>query len=321
MNIVVVVELAQGKPSTATLEQLALARILADSGQVFALLLSGAGGAAATLIARGADKVMLGAKAAFDGYNSDTWVGCTANAALEQQATLILAAHTPSGADLAPRVAFRLNGGCATGCLKIESINDALHFTRASHGGNVRETLSFKTAVVSATLRAGVYEALPADPARRGEIIELRETSPSRIRVIKRQREMNEGPRLEDAKVIIAGGRGLGGPEGFTVLAPLAQTLGGVVGASRVPCDLGWCSHAMQIGLTGKTVTPELYIAVGISGASHHLAGCGNAKTIVAINTDKDAAIFREAKFGVVGDYSKIVPALNKAIKSLPPLT
>ena len=101
----------------------------------------------------------------------------------------------------------------------------------------------------------------------------------------------------------------------------LAQALGGVVGASRVPCDLGWCSHAMQIGLTGKTVTPELYIAVGISGASHHLAGCGNAKTIVAINTDQDAAIFREAKFGVVGDYSKIVPALTAAIAALPKLS
>ena len=91
-----------------------------------------------------------------------------------------------------------------------------------------------------------------------------------------------------------------------------------VVGASRVPCDLNWCSHAMQIGLTGKTVTPELYIAVGISGASHHLAGCGNAKTIIAINTDKDAAIFREARFGVTGDFAKVVPALTAAIRALP---
>jgi electron transfer flavoprotein alpha subunit len=138
------------------------------------------------------------------------------------------------------------------------------------------------------------------------------------VRVIERKRESGVGVRLEDAKVIIAGGRGLNGPEGFDVLATLAETLGGVVGASRVPCDLGWCSHAMQIGLTGKTVTPELYIAVGISGASHHLAGCGNAKTMVAINTDKDAAIFRDAKFGVVGDYAKVVPALTAAIRALP---
>jgi electron transfer flavoprotein alpha subunit len=124
--------------------------------------------------------------------------------------------------------------------------------------------------------------------------------------------------RLEEATVIVAGGRGLNGAEGFKVLEPLVAALGGAVGASRVPCDLGWCSHAMQIGLTGKTVTPALYIAVGISGASHHLAGCGNAKTIVAINTDKNAAIFRDAKFGVVGDYAKVVPALTAAIRALP---
>ncbi len=146
----------------------------------------------------------------------------------------------------------------------------------------------------------------------------LNETPPSRIRVIERKRDASEGVRLEDAKVIVAGGRGLNGPEGFKVLQPLVEVFGGAMGASRVPCDLGWCSHAMQVGLTGKTVTPELYIAVGISGASHHLAGCGNAKTIVAINTDKEAAIFRQAKFGVVGDYAQVVPALTAALRALP---
>ncbi len=187
-----------------------------------------------------------------------------------------------------------------------------------AHGGNVRETLRLKTSIAVATVRAGIYDALPADAQRRGEVIVLDATPPSRIRVIERKRDSGEGVRLEDAKAIVAGGRGLNGPEGFKVLEPLAEILGGAVGASRVPCDLGWCSHAMQIGLTGKTVTPELYIAVGISGASHHLAGCGNAKTIVAINTDRDAAIFRDAKFGVVGDYAKVVPALTAALSALP---
>ena len=319
--ILVIAELANEKLAPASLEQLALARKLAPSGTVVALLLGADRAAAEALIARGADKVVLGARAAFDGYNSDAWVNCAADAAREHAATLVLAAHTPRGADLAPRLAFRLNAGCATGCVSVEQHNGALLFTRASHGGNARETLRFKTEAVVATVRAGVYDALPADATCTGEIAVLNTAPPSRIRVVERQPEDNGAQRLEDAKVIVAGGRGINGPEGFDVLAPLAETLRGVVGASRVPCDLGWCSHAMQIGLTGKTVTPELYIAVGISGASHHLAGCGNAKTIVAINTDKDAAIFRDAKFGVVGDFAKVVPALTAAIRALPTVT
>ena len=273
--------------------------------------------AAKALIARGADRVLLGAQPLFDGYNSDAWVACAGNTAREHKASLVLMAHTPYGGDLAPRLAFRLQAGCATGCVRVERRQNALLFTRASHGGNVRETLRFKTDVAVATLRAGVYDALPADAARSGEIVVLKEAPVSRIRVIERRRESSGTQRMEDARVIVSGGRGLNGPEGFKVLEPLAAALGGLVGASRVPCDLGWCSHAMQIGLTGKTVTPELYIAVGISGASHHLAGCGNAKTIVAINTDPEAAIFREAKFGVVGDFAKVVPALTAALKTI----
>jgi electron transfer flavoprotein alpha subunit len=309
------------KLSTASLELIALARMLANGKPVVALLLDADMPTAEILIACGADKVVLGSREVFDGYNSDTWAACTANVAREHAASLVLAPHTPRGADLLPRVAFRLNAACATGCVSIEHKDGAILCTRASHGGNVRETLRMKTLVAVATVRAGIYDALPADAMRQGEIITLSEAPASRVRVIECKRESGAGVRLEDAKVIIAGGRGLNGPEGFKVLEPLAEILGGVVGASRVPCDLGWCSHAMQIGLTGKTVTPELYIAVGISGASHHLAGCGNAKTIVAVNTDKDAAIFREAKFGVVGDFAKVVPALTTAIRALPKAT
>lgn len=317
-NVLVIAELADGVPAGATLENLALARRLAGSAQVIALLLAADEAVAKLLIARGADRVLLGEKALFDSYNSDVWVACAEQVAREQGVSLVLMAHTPQGSDLAPRLAFRLGAGCATGCVGVEQQDGTLLFTRASHGGNVRETLRFKTDIAVATVRAGIYDALPADAMRSGEIIALTEAPSSRIRVIERRRESGGAQRLEDARVIVSGGRGLNGPEGFKVLEPLAAALGGAIGASRVPCDLGWCSHAMQIGLTGKTVTPELYIAVGISGASHHLAGCGNAKTIVAINTDGDAAIFRDAKFGVVGDFAKVVPALTQAIRSLP---
>ena len=320
MSILVVAEMANGQPSSASIELLALARTLSLGKPVIVLLLGADRASADALIARGADKVLLGSQQAFDGYNSDTWATCAATIAREHAATLVLAPHTPRGADLLPRLAFRLDAACATGCVSVESQDGILHFSRAAHGGNVRETLRMKSNIAVATVRAGLYDALPTDAQRHGEIVELNEAPPSRIRVIERKRDAGEGVRLEDAKAIVSGGRGLNGPEGFKVLEPLAAALGGAVGASRVPCDLGWCSHAMQIGLTGKTVTPELYIAVGISGASHHLAGCGNAKTIVAINTDKDAAIFRDAKFGVVGDYAKVVPALTAAIRALPPI-
>ena len=318
----VIAELVGGKLSAGSLELLALARSLFGGGTV-AVMAPGADALTAQmLITRGADKIYVSGGSNAADYISDAWVGYAERLARELNPTVILAAHNSTGADLAPRLAFRLRdlgGACATGCIAIEDRNGTLHFTRPCYGGNARETVSYKTGLVVATVRAGIYDALPVNAARHGEIIAM-EMPPSRVRVIERHRDDGSAQRLEDAKVIVAGGRGLNGPEGFKVLEPLAATLGGVVGASRVPCDLGWCSHAMQIGLTGKTVTPELYIAVGISGASHHLAGCGNAKTIVAINTDAEAAIFRDAKFGVVGDYAKVVPALTAAIRVLPVL-
>jgi electron transfer flavoprotein alpha subunit len=319
-TVLVIVELIAGKPPAVSLELLALARARSGSGAVVVLAPGADEAIAQALIARGADTVHVSAASDRSEYNGDSWVDSAERLARDLNPAVILAAHNSGGADLAPRLAFRLGAGCAMGCVAIDAINGALHFTRTCYGGNARETLSFKTATVVATVRAGIYSALPADRARQGEIIAV-ELPHSRVQIIERHRDKGGAQRLEDAKVIVAGGRGLNGEEGFKVLEPLAAALNGVVGASRVPCDLGWCSHAMQIGLTGKTVTPELYIAVGISGASHHLAGCGNAKTIVAINTDADAAIFRDAKFGVVGDYAKVVPALTAAILALPSLS
>jgi electron transfer flavoprotein alpha subunit len=316
----VMVELVGGKPATAGLELLALARALSGEGTVAALMPGADAATAQTLVARGADKVFVVNDAVAAEYDSDAWIGCAERLARNWNPVLILAAHNSSGADLAPRLAFRLGVGCATGCVAIENHSGTLHFTRSCYGGNARETVSFKSSPAVATVRAGIGDALPADATRRGEIIAVA-LAPSRVRVIERRRDCGAAQRLEDAKVIVAGGRGLNGAEGFKVLQPLAETLGGALGASRVPCDLGWCTHAMQIGLTGRTVTPELYIAVGISGASHHLAGCGNARTIVAINTDAEAAIFRAAKFGVVGDYAKVVPALTAALRALPPIS
>ena len=312
--VLVIAEVRNGSPTPLTRELLGLARDLAPGGEVAALLIADDSRAVADLVAHGADRIYLRE----DAGSGEQWLPHAEHVAREIVPRAIFAGHTPAGADLAPRLAFRLESAVATGCVAVDCENGELRFTRPCYGGNVRETVLIGSVPAVATIKAGAGIAR-ADPQRRGEIVRLAaSTVTPRTRVIARERESAPGLRLEDARVVVAGGRGLEGPEGFRVLEALARVLGAAVGASRVPCDLGWCPHSWQIGLTGKTVTPELYFAVGISGAGHHMAGCGNAKTIVAINNDAQAAIFRDARFGVVGDYRKLVPALAQAIKDLP---
>jgi electron transfer flavoprotein alpha subunit len=228
---------------------------------------------------------------------------------------VILASHASRGADLAPRLAFRLEGAPALGCIAVEPAAGRVVVTRPCYGGNAREVVAIEAAPAVVTLRQGSADMPARDERRTGDVRALDFTPPAaRARVLERHRDSGDAVRLEDARVVVAGGRGVEGPEGFETLRELAQALGGALGASRVPCDLGWCPHSMQIGLTGKTVTPDLYIAVGISGAGHHLAGCGGAKSIVAINIDAEAPIFRRARFGVVGDFRAIVPELTRML-------
>ena len=313
-TILVAAESRAGTPTPLTRELLALARTL-DQADVAALLVAPDDRGARDLIAYGADRVYWLEYA--EDYEGEVWVFAAEGLARKLQPLAVLAGHTPAGADLAPRLAFRLERGVATGCVGVASESGKLLFTRPCYGGNVRETVSFASAPAIATVKAGVGAAA-ADPAREGEIVALdaAEMKP-RVRVVSRERETSDTKSLEDAKTIVAGGRGLEGPEGFRVLEDFARVLDAAVGSSRVPCDLGWCPHSWQIGLTGKTVTPDLYFAVGISGAGHHMAGCGNARAIVAINTDAEAAIFRDARFGVIGDYREIVPALAQAVRRL----
>ena len=314
--LLVVAETREGLASPLTRELLGLARELASGSgaEVDALLIAKSDSAVQDLFAHGADRVHLCVSPGADEYEGELWVGIAEHVARELAPAAILAGHTPAGADLAPRLAFRLDTAAAMGCVAVAVESGRLLFTRPCYGGNVRETVSMTVAPAIATVKAGVGSAT-VDAARQGE--EVRVAAPvikPKARVVARERGAADTKSLEDAKTIVAGGRGLEGPEGFRVLETLAAVLGAAVGASRVPCDLGWCPHSWQIGLTGKTVTPDLYFAVGISGAGHHMAGCGNARTIVAINTDPLAAIFRDARFGVVGDYRRIVPALIQAL-------
>jgi electron transfer flavoprotein alpha subunit len=314
-NILLIAEFADEKPSALTRELLGLAHRLASGGGVVVLAFTPTRNALEALATYGADHICWCECA--QEYEGERWVAVAEQVARDVAPVAILAGHTPAGAELAPRLAFRLESAVATGCTAVTAESGTLFFTRGCFGGNVRETLSFSSAPAVATIRPGVGEALTRHDGT-AEVVRVDvPTFAPRVRVLARERETVDSKRLEDAKIIVAGGRGLEGPEGFRVLEKLATALGGAVGASRVPCDLGWCPHSWQIGLTGKTVTPDLYIAVGISGAGQHMAGCGNARTIVAINTDPDAAIFRDARFGLVGDYRKLVPALTTAVAAL----
>lgn len=322
MNILVVAEAVDGKLHASTLELLGLARSLkaATGGEIgVALIESGPGSATTALGELGADVVCRSACADLAQATGESRLAPLEAACEHVEPQVVLLAHNVLGAELGPRLGFRMGAGVSTGCTEVEVAADVVRCTRPCYGGIAREVNEFDAAVVIATVRAGIYDLAQPEAGRAVRVVDLApiDVAASRVRVVERRTETDEGPRLEDAKIIVSGGRGLEGPGGFEVLKALAIELGAAVGASRVPCDLGWCPHSMQIGLTGKTVTPDLYIAVGISGAGHHMAGCGNAKTIVAINSDPEAGIFQDARFGVVGDYRDVVPAFAAQVRKL----
>jgi electron transfer flavoprotein alpha subunit len=322
-DVLVLAELAQGEPIEVTYELLGLARRLVEGlgGRVSATVLgNGVDNAAQNLIAGGADRVYVADNAALAEYQGDAWVLGLEKITQEACPAIVLLGQTPIGADLAPRLAFRLGTAAAMDCVEAVVEDGKLLMTRPCYGGNARAVVSFKTLPAVATIKAKSQDSLERDESRTGEVVKVTlslDPSAVRTRIIDRQQARAEGVRLEDADIVIAGGRGLGGPEGFRLLEGLAERLDAAVGASRAATDLGWCPHSRQIGLTGKVVTPNLYVAIGISGASQHMAGCTGAKNIVAINNDPEAAIFKAARFGVVGDYGQIVPPLIEEIRKL----
>lgn len=321
-NVLVVVETADGRASDLSYELLAIARQLVQGsdGIVSAAVLEGPDAPCVRdLGARGADQVFSISDDRSSAYGAERWLATLPSLLAEHGPSHILMGHTSLGAELGPRLAFRLGSTVATGCERLELKQGKLSVLRPCFGNKARETLTLEKCPAVATVRARMSDPLPPT-ARDVKVIAVGPPAGSAITttVISRELETEtEGARLENAKIVIAGGRGVGSAEGFHVLEELAAALGGAVGASRVACDLGWVPHSRQIGLSGKTVSPDLYVAVGISGASQHMAGCGKARAILAINSDPEAAIFKDATFGVVGDYKEIVPALIEAIGRL----
>ena len=307
---------------SATAEMIAAARGLGGDVAV-ALFGSGLDGPAAEAISVGADKVLLVEHDLLDAGGADARVAALEQVCRQTDAKVVLLGRTALGRDVGPRVAFRLGAGLAQDCVDIgmDAGTGRVIVKRPVYGGNAVATATFgEDNPQFVILRAKVYEPLEPDPSRQGEIVRLDvdlEPSMIRVRHIETVESAGEGVRLEDAAVVVSGGRGLGGPEPFEKLEELAGLLGGAVGASRAACDAGWVDYSHQVGLTGKTITPNVYITVGISGASQHMAGCSGAKNIVAVNRDREANMFKEASYGVVGDWEKVLPAFIETVREL----
>lgn len=321
-TIFVVVEATEGRPIDLCYEMLGLARrlVAASGGAVHACVLgNGLDEVGDELIVHGADRVYVIDAPVFADYQADAWLPDLVGIVANVKPAAVMVGHTAQGADLAPRLAFRLGTTVATACNRVSFADGKLHVTRPCYGGKAEEVVSFLTEPVVFTVKSKCFEPWPAQDHRSGGVVRVDSVlDPASIRTQVREvrRDVSDGAVLESARVVVAGGGGMKGPPGFELVEQLARALGGAVGASRVACDLGWCPPSRQIGLSGKTVAPELYIAIGISGAGQHMAGCVNAKNIVAINTDSDAPIFRFARYGVVGDCHQLMPALIAIVES-----
>jgi electron transfer flavoprotein alpha subunit len=324
-GVMVYGELLEGKISSITTELLGCGRRLADELKedlVCILVGDKLDEAPKKAIAFGADKVYTAEDPLLKEYQTDSYVSVMEKAVKDISPRILLFGQTSVGRDLAPSLAFRLGTSLSMDCveLSIDPGTKLLQQTRPVYGGNARGTFASETFPQMATVRKKAMSPLEPDESRKGEITPIKvELDPTKVRtkVLETVKEEVTGVKLEDAQAIVTGGRGIGSADGFKQLEELAKTLKGAVGASRPPCDNDWVPDTMQVGLTGKIVTPELYIAVGVSGASQHLAGCSGAKNIVAINKDPEANIFREARFGVVGDWKQVLPAFSEKVKEL----
>jgi electron transfer flavoprotein alpha subunit len=325
-GILVCGELADGKLASITTELLGCGRKLADDlKEDLSCLLArdSVGDAPKEAIAFGADRVYAVEHPVLKEYQADSYIQVIEKLAKDTSPQTILMGQTSMGRDLAPRLAFRLGGSLTTDCLElsIDSETRLLVQTRPVYGGNAQATFASDVMPQMATIRTKAMSPLDRDDSRKGEVIATKidiDASKVRTKILETVKEEAVGIKLEDAPVIISGGRGIGGAEPFqTTLKELADLLHGAVGASRPPADNGWVPEALHIGLTGKIVAPDIYIAIAISGASQHTAGCTGSKHIIAINKDPEANIFREAELGVVGKYEDVVPALTSKLKEL----
>ncbi len=324
-GVLVIGQTSGGALDSTAAELLAAGRSVADTlGEELSIALLGdaVGASAQQAIAHGADRAYAVTNPLLSEFQADLYLTAMDALCRDVSPRVVLISRTNEGRELAPRLAFRLGVGLAQDCLEV-SVDEAsktLLANRPVYGGNAIAVVSCEHTPQIAAIRPKAYEPSEMDQSRQGQVVSFPvelEASQARTRVVETVREESEGVKLEDARVVVSGGRGLGGPDPFSGLEVLARLLGGAVGASRAAVDSGWVPPSYQVGLTGKSITPDLYITVAISGASQHMAGCSGAKCIVAINKDATANIFKDARYGVVGDWETVLPALTEAVREL----
>ncbi|MBB5324632.1 electron transfer flavoprotein alpha subunit [Anoxybacillus tepidamans] len=318
-KVISLAEIRDGSLRNVSFEAIAAAKTIAQGGEVVAVLVGESVQSYANeLIAYGADRVVVVEHAQLKTYTPDGY-GQALMAVIEaEKPEGIVFGHTALGKDLSPKLATKLNAGLVSDVVAIEEKDGELLFIRPIYSGKAFEKKIVTDGIIFVTVRPNNIPALSRDDARSGNVMSL-SVDIKDLRTIVKEivRKTAEGVDLSEAKVIVAGGRGVKSAAGFKPLQELADVLGGAVGASRGACDAGYCDYSLQIGQTGKVVTPDLYIACGISGAIQHLAGMSNSKVIVAINKDPEANIFKVADYGIVGDLFEVVPLLTEEFKKL----
>lgn len=323
-DIWVLAEHAGGRPRKITYELLGKARELAQSlgGKVAALALgSGIGSLAADLGAHGADRVFVADAPALHAYTVEAYAAVVAPLIQDYAPWALLVGSTATGRDFAPRLAARVGAGIVTDCATVDLAGGKLAVTRPTMTRKAIARIAFRDGAVRiAVVLPNVLTPGPEDKSRSPETVPVDVTvdpNAARARVIEVRALARETVPLTEADIIVSGGRGMRGPENFAFLDKLANVLGAAVGSSRPPVDSGWVPHDYEIGQTGKTVNPSLYIACGISGAPQHLAGMSSSRCIVAINKDPQAPIFGIATYGVVGDLFQILPLLTEEVQKI----
>ncbi|QTN00010.1 electron transfer flavoprotein subunit alpha/FixB family protein [Sediminibacillus dalangtanensis] len=319
-KVLVIGETRDGVLRNVTFEAIAAAKTLSNGGEITGLICgeSGLNPLAEEMIHFGADRSIVVEHPKLKTYTSEGFAQAVGRVIEQEEPDAIVMGHTAIGKDLTPKLAARFETGLISDVTELEEGGDNVVFTRPIYSGKAFEKKIITDGILFVTIRPNNIAALEKDTSRTGEITAIEvEIGDLRTVITDVIKKTADGVDLSEAKVIVAGGRGVKSKEGFDPLYELAEVLGGAVGASRGACDADYCDYSLQIGQTGKVVTPDLYIACGISGAIQHLAGMSNSKVIVAINKDPEANIFNIADYGIVGDLFEVIPQLIEEIKQV----
>ena len=319
MSILVFVEQRDGKVRSVAREALGAAKTLAQTlgGPVVGVCPAASDPGLAALGAAGAERMLLATHARFALYDAAGYARAVAAAVQAVAPAVVLFPASAMGKDLAPRVAARLGVGLASDCTGLAVENGRLVATRPVFAGKAVQKVAFPKTPALVSLRPKMFAAVEGQGTAAVEPLAFEYDGAGGATVTKVAAASGGKVDLTESEIIVSGGRGLKGPENFGMIEQLAEALGGTVGASRAVVDAGWRPHSDQVGQTGKTVSPKLYVAVGISGAIQHLAGMSSSRCIVAINKDAEAPIFKVADYGLVGDLFEVVPALTEAVRKL----